>query len=100
MNYLNFTGNLLVNSIPIHNYNMNSLRKKVGICFNELEIFSGTVLENISLGRTDVTPEGIIAIAKELEFDNILQNFSQGFETTIDANGNSLPNSIAKKLFY
>jgi ATP-binding cassette subfamily B protein len=98
MNYLNFTGNLLVNSIPIHNYNMNSLRKKVGICFNELEIFSGTVLENISLGRTDVTPEGIIAIAKELEFDNILQNFSQGFETTIDANGNSLPNSIAKKI--
>ena len=96
--YLHFEGNFLVNNIPINNYKLETLRDKIGIFFQERELFSGTILENITLGREDVTPEDIIAVAKQLEFDNLLLNLPLGFQTPIDINGKHLTSSIAKKI--
>ncbi|MBK8602251.1 MAG: ATP-binding cassette domain-containing protein [Saprospiraceae bacterium] len=63
-NYLHFTGNYLINNIPANNYDLIAFRKKIGIYFNEYEIFSSTVLHNINMGRSHITPENIIEVAK------------------------------------
>ncbi len=97
-NYLHFTGNFLINNIPANNYDLESFRKKTGIYFNEYEIFSGTVLENINMGKSHITPESIIDIAKELGFESFLQNLTIGFQTPIDANGKRLPKNISQKI--
>lgn len=97
-NYLHFTGNFLINNIPANNYDLESFRKKTGIYFNEYEIFSGTVLENINMGKSHITPESIIDIAKELGFESFLQNLTMGFQTPIDANGKRLPKNISQKI--
>lgn len=97
-NYTHFTGAFLLNNVPIQNYNLESIRKKTGFYFNSSEIFSGTVLENVNMGRSEVTPEHIIAKSEELGFENFLQNLPVGFETPIDFNGNRLPSSTAQKL--
>jgi len=97
-NYLHFTGNYLINNIPANNYDLIAFRKKIGIYFNEYEIFSGTVLHNINMGRSHITPENIIEVAKELGFESFLQNLSLGFQTLIDANGKCLPKNITQKI--
>ncbi len=97
-NYLHFTGNFLINNIPANNYDLESLRKKIGIYFNEYEIFSGTILENINMGRSNITPESIIAVAQELGFESFLQNLPLGFQTSIDTNGKRLSKNISQKI--
>ncbi len=97
-NYLQFSGNFLLNNIPITNYDLDSIRKTTGIYFNEFEIFTGTVLENITMGRSESTPDAIINIAEELGFGNILQNLPYGFETLVGANGKRLPRSVSQKI--
>ncbi|UEG49025.1 ATP-binding cassette domain-containing protein [Ferruginibacter lapsinanis] len=96
--YKEYDGIFLINNISINNYQLASLRKKIGFYFNHQEIFTGTVLENISMGRADITPEKIIMVAKKVGFEQFLQNLPLGFETVIDINGKRLPNSITKKI--
>lgn len=96
--YTTYTGNFLINNISINNYQLESLRKKIGFYLNHQEIFTGTVWENISMGREDITTEKIVAVAVKVGFEHFLQNLPLGFETAIDNNGKRLPNSIAKKI--
>lgn len=96
--YTTYTGNFLVNNISINNYQLESLRKKIGFYLSHQEIFTGTVWENISMGREDITTERIVAVAAKVGFDEFLQNLPLGFDTAIDNNGKRLPNSIAKKI--
>lgn len=96
--YNKFNGNFLINNIPFSNYDINTVRNKTGAYFQEFELFSGTVLENITMGRTTVTPKEIINIAHQLGFDNFLQTLPAGFETIIDIYGNKLPSNIARKI--
>lgn len=96
--YLNYEGDFIINNIPFKNYDIKSLRKKTGIYFFSNEIFSGTVLDNITMGRTEVSPENIILLAEELGFHNLLQDLPLGFETNIYADGKQLPKTILQKI--
>lgn len=96
-NYLHFSGNFLLNNIPINNYELESIRMKFGLYLNEYEIFSGSLFENITMGK-NISPESIMTIAEELGFENLFQNLPQGFDTPIDAHGKRLPTSITQKI--
>jgi ABC-type bacteriocin/lantibiotic exporter with double-glycine peptidase domain len=82
----------------MNNYNLESIREKTGYYFPEHEIFTGTVLENITLGRQDLTQKKIIAIAERLGVGNILLNLPFGFDTKIDPIGKKLTKSITHKI--
>jgi ATP-binding cassette, subfamily B, bacterial len=57
--YKEFEGALLINEVPVGNYDLASLRSKTGILLNELDIFHGTLLENISMGNTEIDVQQI-----------------------------------------
>lgn len=97
-NFSDFIGAVLINNIPIGNYQLETLRNKMGIYLNQQDIFKGTVWENISLSRDSVTPEKVTAIAQSLGIQSYLDTLQQGFETEIDASGKKLPSSIVKKI--
>lgn len=79
----NYKGSLLFNGIPVQNLNIAELRKDIGTIFNEQEIFNGTFIENISLGREGVTNEAVIAIAKEVGLDRLVQSFPNAYQHVI-----------------
>ena len=95
--YGNYQGSFLINEIPINNYNIESLRKEMGIFLNSDDIFPGTILENITMGR-DISPETIIRISESIGFDNFMKNSPYGFETPIDILGKNLSKSMIKKI--
>ena len=97
-NYTDFKGTLLVNKIPIKNYNLESLRKYTGILLQAQEIFNGTVWENISLGNKEVSPSVILETADKLGFSDFLNHFPQGFDTEIEPLGKKTPQTIIKKI--
>lgn len=97
-NYSDFTGSILLNNVPINNYKLEALRNKIGVYLNQQDIFIGTVIENISMGKSAITPEKVTAIAQQLGLQNFLHHLHYGFETEIDPAGKKLPSTIVKKI--
>lgn len=97
-NYLSGGGGLLINGIPIPNYDLISFRKCTGIYLNQREIFSGTLLENISMGRKDVLPDTVVALADDLGFNDFAISFKSGFETVLEPQGHKLSSTTIQKI--
>ncbi|MFM1821142.1 MAG: hypothetical protein RLZZ402_1501 [Bacteroidota bacterium] len=97
-NYIDFKGTLLINKVPIKNYNLQSLRKHTGILLQNQEIFDGSVWENISLGNKEISPSLILATADKLGFSDFLNHFPLGFDTEIEPLGKKTPQTIVKKI--
>lgn len=97
-NYRNFKGSLLLNNMPIQSYQLESLRKQIGVYLQQQEIFKGTVFENISMGRKEITVQAINDLSEKLGIHNFINLLSNGYETEIDSSGKKLPNSVIKKI--
>ncbi|MFD3408389.1 ABC transporter ATP-binding protein [Aquirufa sp. HETE-83D] len=97
-NYIDFKGTLLINKVPIKNYNLQSLRKHIGILLQNQEVFGGTVWENISLGNKEISPSLILATADALGFADFLNHFSLGFDSELEPLGKKTPQTIVKKI--
>ena len=66
--YTDYTGSVLINNIPIHNYNQRSLHQHTGIILNDQDIFHGTVLNNITLGNPQVSLQEVTRLASLTAF--------------------------------
>ena len=97
-NYIDFRGTLLLNKVPIKNYSLANLRKHTGILLQDQEIFGGTVYENISLGKAEITPSLILETAKEIGVADFLNHFPLGFDSYIEPIGKKTPQTIVKKI--
>jgi ABC-type bacteriocin/lantibiotic exporter with double-glycine peptidase domain len=97
-NYPDFEGMLLINKIPIRNYELKSLRQKTGVLLPGQEIFGGTVWENISLGQSSISPSQILARASELGFEDFIRHFPLGFDNILEPIGKKTPQTLIKKI--
>ena len=95
-NYTNFTGSLLLNNYPIQHYKTESVRSKIGIYFNQQEIFSATVMENITMGRKDISEEDIWELANKLGFSNAINQLELGLYSLLDPTGKKLSGSLVR----
>ena len=96
--YLNYDGNMLINSIPQKNYSLRSLRKKTSYFSINNNLFLGTFWENITLGNELIEAEKLIEIIHQLGFESIMNEFENGFETIIEPEGIALSNSTKIKI--
>jgi ABC-type bacteriocin/lantibiotic exporter with double-glycine peptidase domain len=96
--YREFGGAILLNNVPIVNYQLEALRHKIGLFLNDHDIFEGTIYENITMGHSEVTPEHIVHMAENLGISEFLNNIPFGYDTKIDSNGKKLPSSMVKKI--
>ena len=96
--YKGYTGSLLINNMPLTNYNLQSLRSQTGILFGQQDIFEGTLLENITMGWTGISAEHILEVAENIGLKKFISELPQGFNTSIDPAGKKLPEKITKKI--
>lgn len=80
-------GELKIDGINIKDYQIMSLRKKIGIVPQETFLFGGTVFENIKYGNQDATTEEVIEAAKKANAHNFIENLEKGYETEIGERG-------------
>ena len=52
--YKDFNGQLLINKVPIANYDLRTLRERMGILFQQENIFHGTLWENLTMGKPNI----------------------------------------------
>jgi ABC-type bacteriocin/lantibiotic exporter with double-glycine peptidase domain len=96
--YDNFEGAILINEVPIGNYDPDSIRAQTGILLNQLDIFKGSLFENISLGNPQVKPDSIMAIAARIGLADFITGLNLGFDTEIEPMGRQLPQGVIKKI--
>ena len=96
--YQNFEGQILINDLPIGNYDISSLRQNTGIYLSQQEMFEGTLWENISMGRNACTYNDVMPVAERLGLAEFIGSLPQGFETRIDPLGRRLSKTIVQKI--
>ena len=77
-------GTIRVDGTDIRDITRQSLRKNYGMVLQETWIKTGTVRENIAIGKPDATDEEIIAAAKASHAHSFIKRLPQGYETVID----------------
>jgi ATP-binding cassette, subfamily B, bacterial len=96
--YNNFEGAVLINNIPINNYNLQSLRLQTGVVISQQDIFEGTLMDNICMGLQEVDMEEILRLCSTTGLTNFISTLKNGFDTPLFASGRKLPGHAIKKI--
>jgi ATP-binding cassette, subfamily B, bacterial len=96
--YTGFSGNILLNQIPIGNYNLLDLRSHTGIMLNEQDIFRGSILENLTMGNTNISMEEITNLANKTGFTNFIIANKLGYDTNLDPTGKRLSEHVKQNI--
>ncbi len=96
--YQPHSGNVCVNGLPIGNYNIPELYKVIGNGLSEETIFEGTLLENITLGRSFVSIEDVQWAADNVFLSEFIKELPKGFDTPIDISGQKPSKSIIQRI--
>ena len=83
-------GEVLVNGIPVKEYDLAALRSNISYVMQKSELFSGTIAENIRWGKPDATDEEVRAAARIAQAEDFVNSFSGGFDDYIAEKGASL----------
>ena len=83
-------GQILIDDIPITDYNLNSLRSQIGYVPQDVFLFSDTIYNNIGFGLENAPEEKILQAAKDADVYENIHSFPQGFETRIGERGITL----------
>lgn len=96
--YTDYKGKILINKVPLRNYTLQSLRENIGVFMYHQDLFNGTLWENISMGKQEITPDRISNLASMLGVSDYIYGLPFGFESHINTSGEKLPSSITKKI--
>ena len=83
-------GEVLVDGVPVKDYRLSDLRRKLGFVMQKSELFSDTIKGNIRWGRKDATDEQIEDAARAAQAHEFISGFAQGYDTFIAEKGASL----------
>ena len=83
-------GKIRYDGININKICKSDLRRSLGIVLQDVNLFTGTVMENIRYGKLDATDEECIAAAKLANAHDFITRLPEGYNTMLSANGANL----------
>ena len=84
------SGTISVDGIPVRKMTRESLRNNYGMVLQETWLRSGTIRDNITMGKPDATEEEIIAAAKASHAHSFIKRLPEGYDTVIAEDGGNL----------
>ena len=81
------SGSITIDSIDIRDYTLESLRNNIAVVFQDNFLFSGTIRENILLGRENATEDEIKKTVKMAYLDDFINSLEKGLDTQIGERG-------------
>jgi len=91
-------GTVSFNGHPTGNLNTADLRYHVGDCFLSEDLFEGTLLENITLGRPEIELTDVEWAVEGLGLRNFIQSLSKGYETPVGPTAIPLSSSLVERI--
>jgi ATP-binding cassette subfamily B multidrug efflux pump len=83
-------GRVLIDGVDVRNWDLETLRSRIGVVPQTTTLFSGTVSENIAFGRPDAPQDEIIAVAKAAQAHDFIMAKPTGYDSVVEARGANL----------
>ncbi len=83
-------GNIYLDNIDIKKFNLEDLRKHIGIVMQDVFLFSGTILDNIRLGNKDISTDEVVRAAKYVNADKFIEKLPDRYNQEIRERGQIL----------
>jgi len=84
------SGAIRLGGVDLRDIGTDTLHRHVAMVFQDVLLFSGTVLDNIRIGRPDATRDAVIEAARRAQASDFIEALPQGYDTRIDEGGASL----------
>ncbi|OTA26668.1 ABC transporter [Alloscardovia macacae] len=84
------SGEILYDGIDIADINKTDLRRSLGVVLQDVNLFTGTVMDNIRYGKLDATDDECIDAAKLANADGFIRMLPQGYDTVLSGDGSGL----------
>lgn len=91
-------GEILINNNNIKDINFDNLRDKIAYIPQETFLFSGSIMENLTLGLDDVTTEEVIEASKKAQAHDFINELPLRYETRLEENGSNLSGGQRQRL--
>jgi len=96
--YSGFSGAVLLNEVPVGNYDLEWLRSQVGIALSQQDVFEGSLWENITLGEEPSDPGYVSHLVSLTGLSQYVASLKEGYDTQLDPTGKRLPKNIIMKI--
>ena len=92
------SGKITINNLDINHFSYESLRAIVSTVPQQLNLFSGNIVDNIAVGDLQPDMERILAIIQQLGLIPFIEKLPEGFNTQVGENGTSLSGGEKQRL--
>ncbi len=91
-------GAVKINGINVEDYDKQTVRRKIAVvgAYNN-SIYSGTYIDNISLGR-DIDRDAVVKAAKAAEIDEFISSLDYGYDSLAYSSGNTISGGQRQRL--
>lgn len=99
-------GRILIDGRDLNDYDIFDLRKQVGVVLQDVFLFSGTILENITMNNPELSREHVEHICRTLGIHDFIMNLPDNYEFNVRERGGTLSQgqrqliSFARALIY
>lgn len=91
-------GTVQLDGHPMNSLNLDIVRSVIGDSLTEEDVFAGTVMENIAVGRPWVTEGDVTEACRVTGLFEQLSQYPEGLLTKLDPQGSRLPKSLVKRI--
>ncbi len=91
-------GTVQLDGHPMNSLNLDIVRSVIGDSLTEEDVFAGTVMENIAVGRLWVTESDVMEACRVTGLFEQLSQYPEGLLTRLDPQGSRLPKSLVKRI--
>lgn len=83
-------GHIEIDGIDIREYELSALRSKIGVVLQDVFLFSDTIMNNITLGRKDISKEKVMQVAEWVGAKEFIDRLPNGFDYNVMERGATL----------
>ena len=91
-------GEVLVDGVPVREWSLKSLRRRIGDVPQKAVLFSGTVRSNLQWGSLDATTEDMLAALKAAQADGFVSEKPEGLDAPVSAGGTNFSGGQRQRL--
>ncbi|TAF09395.1 MAG: ABC transporter ATP-binding protein [Nostocales cyanobacterium] len=92
------TGQILIDGEDIRTLDVGKYRRRLAIVHQEVDVFNGTILDNLKYGRPDATFEQVQEACRIASVDEVVQHLSHGYYTVVGERGVRLSGGQRQRL--
>ncbi|AXY76177.1 ABC transporter ATP-binding protein [Paraflavitalea soli] len=96
--FKNYTGNILLNKVPVGNYEVSNLRRNTSILLGSQDIFQGSLWENITMGNGTISIQQVNELCEITGLTQFVKSLPQGYDTHMLPVGNKLAENVRRNI--